>query len=180
MQIIWKKLWELQAADTCKITWNFLVGNGKIVKNRRSHRLSWQSWNLDFAKPLQKSITSLGKVTFHFNYLNCAFTWNGSKLELLNVPESKNDPFRIFFGIFSRGKPPTFWKWFSSELSADTHVRRLDCSFLRCLDFVFMVSWILKILIILNYLYSPWQFYADILYLFRFGVNDRGYLSIYP
>jgi len=50
---------------------------------------------------------------FHFNYLNCTFAWNGSKLELLNVPKSKNDPSWIFFRIFSRGKltilrPPTF------------------------------------------------------------------------
>ena len=83
---------------------------------------------------------------FHFNYLNCTFTWNGSKLELLNVPESRNDPSRIFFGIFSRGKltilrPPTFWKWLSSELTADwTHVRWLDCSFLRTLDLWFLGS----------------------------------------
>jgi len=68
----------------------------KSSKITKSPRLLWQSWNLDFAKSLQNR--------FHFNYLNCTFTWNGSKLELLNVPKSRNDPSRNFYGIFSRGK----------------------------------------------------------------------------
>ena len=78
---------------------------------------------------------------FHFNYLNCTFTWIGSKLELLNVPKCRNDPSRIFFGIFSRGK-------LTSERSGDW-----SAAFLRIL-YEFMVSCVLEILIIINYLYS--------------------------
>ena len=142
------------------------LGNRKIVENRRKI-IEKSSKVLDFFENLKTSIfpslfknrkLHLEKYLFHFNYLNCTFTWIGAKLELLNVPNAETTLLE-FSSEFLVGE-----KWLSSERSGDW-----SAAFLRIL-YEFMVSCVLEILIIINYLYSPWQFYTDILYLFRFGV----------
>jgi len=141
------------------------LGNRKIVeivekssKIVESPRLLWKSWNLDFPSLFKNRKLHFETYLFHFNYLNCTFTWIMSKLELLNVPNAETTLLE-FSSEFLVGE-----KWLSSERSGGW-----SAAFLRIL-YEFMVSCVLEILIIINYLYSPWQFYTDILYLFRFGV----------
>ena len=88
----------------------FAVPSWKCENRRKSPKVH------DFCDNLENSILpSLFKIVFTSTILlNCTFTWNGSKLELLNVPKFKNDPSRIFFGIFSRGiVSQYYWRSFA-------------------------------------------------------------------
>jgi len=101
------------------------LGNRKIVENRRKI-IEKSSKVLDFCENPETSIfpslfknrkLHLETYLFHFNYLNCTFTWIGSKLELLNVPNAETTLLE-FSSEFLVGE-----NWLSSERSQDWTVQ---------------------------------------------------------
>jgi len=108
--------------ETLGITSSWYLQNRlKIEKSSKNHRLLWKSWNLDFPKPLQKSKTSLGKVFISLQLFKLYFYLDYVQVGTSKCSKCRNDPSRIFFGIFSRGKMTFIWavRWLVSSLFKD-------------------------------------------------------------
>jgi len=111
--------------ETLGITSSWYLQNRlEIGKSSKNHQKSPKV--LDFCENLETSIfpslfknrkLHLETYLFHFNYLNCTFTWIGSKLELLNVPNAETTLLE-FSSEFLVGE-----NWLSSERSQDWTVQ---------------------------------------------------------
>lgn len=98
--------------ETLGITSSWCLQNHlEIEKLSKNHQKSskvldflWQYWNLDFSKPLQKSKTWLGKVFISLQLFKLYFCLDWVQVGTSKCSICRNDPSRIFYGIFSRGK----------------------------------------------------------------------------
>jgi len=93
----------------------------KSSKNRRKSSTFVKILKSRFSKPLQKSKTSLGNVFISLQLFKLYFYLDWVQVGTSKCSKCRNDPSRIFFGIFSRGKLTFIWavRWLVSSLFKD-------------------------------------------------------------
>jgi len=106
--------WYLQTAWKSK-------NRRKIIENRRKSSTFVKILKSRFSKPLQKSKTSLGNVFISLQLFKLYFYLDWGQVGTSKCSKCRNDPSRIFFGIFSRGKMTFIWavRWLVSSLFKD-------------------------------------------------------------
>jgi len=118
----------------------------KSSKNRRKSSTFVKILKSRFSKPLQKSKTSLGNVFISLQLFKLYFYLDWVQVGTSKCSKCRNDPSRIFFGIFSRGKLTiALTTNFFLKMTSVWAVQWLDCwsaAFLRTLDFVWIYGFL--------------------------------------